>query len=993
MRETLMDPQSSVNRRMQKFKETAFAQPSNVSLETDGETGYTGNRGEDDVTLRYPRNDGRIYSADEKPATDDRRAESQNGRTREEVQSTFARRTEEAARDGRRLKKRRNGSLLAYTPSRNLEAPASRAVEFLRQQGCEAVLTAGAVETNRNGVTTVHNEAMTDRTDGVVYVCDIATLPAADIAAHEIVHVHEIRGTESYVAYEGVLLDNLLWLSKAYQEFTSWINEEYYNGEQQTDDLVLTEKANRELVAYVNAAVALRPDYATEQFSAMFADWNAVVEASRTFNAAIGADYSSIMDNSLPSSDGTGRDSYTQNAEIESRIRSVERDFQENVSTPYMIAKAMMEKGNPQQLAVGVDSRAQNAGALRDSGVEIGVRPAAMDEVFKRMSAKSRKKLYAELEAHTGVKLVEDPTLLADGEYDPATQTIRINPNRATPMTVIKHELTHYLESSKILYQDFMNYAMEQSTAFNDWLASKGKTLDEMKAEIVKRYAASGVTLSTERGASAEQEVLANFAAEVLFTDLTALRELGQKNRTLFQRLKHFVLGIVNKFRGTPAETDLQHLERMFAAALEKTASDSVSEVSDTIKFSLMNRKSFAENVEEILSMNDADALRNQQEGNFIRVLDNTPAIVLENVADAQDLPVIIRFDALYLAARENGSIKGHYHNLGRQIMGNLPNYISNPDAIVRMNNGRINLFSRVSSAKGNTGIISVELNSVKDINNSYNKYNVVVTVFSAADNYVKNNLRKNGVSVEYKKEGLSQVNPQLYEWLAIVNDKPFDTIVAKKPPGVNTYSTQDSTKKFIAPEAVAEMPGDQLTDEELLAQLRKRGMSSTPNPLQTAQLRPNDVVAPASAEASLATGGETGYTDNGGEADVTSSYSRNDEEVLRVDAQSVRADRGRKSEDGRSFEEVHGTFARRTEETARDGRRLKKRETGYTGIEVKMMSHYVTPEMMEEFTRRMKNPRPMTEEQKAKMAEVEKKIKALSPEERRVWLHSGDDD
>lgn len=28
------------------------------------------------------------------------------------------------------------------------------------------------------------------------------------------------------------------------------------------------------------------------------------------------------------------------------------------------------------------------------------------------------------------------------------------------------------------------------------------------------------------------------------------------------------------------------------------------------------------------------------------------------------------------------------------------------------------------------------------------------------------------GVRVEYKKEDLSQVNPQLYEWLAIINDK-----------------------------------------------------------------------------------------------------------------------------------------------------------------------------------------------------------------------------
>ena len=56
------------------------------------------------------------------------------------------------------------------------------------------------------------------------------------------------------------------------------------------------------------------------------------------------------------------------------------------------------------------------------------------------------------------------------------------------------------------------------------------------------------------------------------------------------------------------------------------------------------------------------------------------------------------------------------------------------------------------------------------------------------------------------------------------------------------------------------------------------------------------------------------------------------------------------------------------------------------------MMSHYVTPEMMEEFTRRMKNPRPMTEEQKAKMAELERKFKALSPEERKKLREMGDD-
>lgn len=58
------------------------------------------------------------------------------------------------------------------------------------------------------------------------------------------------------------------------------------------------------------------------------------------------------------------------------------------------------------------------------------------------------------------------------------------------------------------------------------------------------------------------------------------------------------------------------------------------------------------------------------------------------------------------------------------------------------------------------------------DINSKYSKYNLVVSVFSSKDNYIRNNLANHGVKVEYQKEDLSQVNPQLYKWLAIINDK-----------------------------------------------------------------------------------------------------------------------------------------------------------------------------------------------------------------------------
>ena len=44
--------------------------------------------------------------------------------------------------------------------------------------------------------------------------------------------------------------------------------------------------------------------------------------------------------------------------------------------------------------------------------------------------------------------------------------------------------------------------------------------------------------------------------------------------------------------------------------------------------------------------------------------------------------------------------------------------------------------------------------------------------MFSSDDNYAQNLISGDGVTEKYKREDLSQVNPQLYKWLAIINDK-----------------------------------------------------------------------------------------------------------------------------------------------------------------------------------------------------------------------------
>ena len=83
---------------------------------------------------------------------------------------------------------------------------------------------------------------------------------------------------------------------------------------------------------------------------------------------------------------------------------------------------------------------------------------------------------------------------------------------------------------------------------------------------------------------------------------------------------------------------------------------------------------------------------------------------------------------------------------------------------------------------------MSIELNSTKDIQNNNIKYNVIITAFAANDSYI-NNLIGNAKRIEYKKENLSQVNHQLYKWLATINDRSSNNSISNSSEKSNTKS------------------------------------------------------------------------------------------------------------------------------------------------------------------------------------------------------------
>ena len=389
-----------------------------------------------------------------------------------------------------------------------------------------------------------------------------------------------------------------------------------------------------------------------------------------------------------------------------------------------------------------------------------------------------------------------------NGFYDRSTGVTYIandGDTNGTKSFVVSHEYVHTLEGTNA-YNKYANEIIKQIES--DPALKEKYNIDA----YVETYRKAQPDYESETIAYiAQTEMVADFTANEILSNEDAVRRLANRNKSLVTRVYEWVKDKIKTLTSKGGSREniayLRKAERMLAKVLdmptggvdiqkedqeikEQKAETEAAEAGEArrlktnkepateIRFSLMNERSFNENVDDILSMSDAEARANVEAGNFVSIMKHTPDVILNNVEGAEDLEVIIRFDALYLASREEGALEGHYHALGAEITKQLPELISNPDAIVRMDNGRLNIFAEMRMPNSKNGIISVELNTVKDINSKNTKYNLVVSAFSAKDNYVRNLLQKRAERVEYMKKDLSQLKPQLYEWLASVNER-----------------------------------------------------------------------------------------------------------------------------------------------------------------------------------------------------------------------------
>lgn len=128
----------------------------------------------------------------------------------------------------------------------------------------------------------------------------------------------------------------------------------------------------------------------------------------------------------------------------------------------------------------------------------------------------------------------------------------------------------------------------------------------------------------------------------------------------------------------------------------------------------------------------------------------DTPNVYCE-YADLPKLPLIINYDAAYLAMNKSGYLKGNYHDLGIDIMAQLPKALEDPEYIFRSDNPkRVEVLTSLKDKKGQPIFAVLEKNDEKSVNYKKKFANIIVTAFGPRD---KNYTNKRIGKIIYKKK------------------------------------------------------------------------------------------------------------------------------------------------------------------------------------------------------------------------------------------------
>lgn len=182
--------------------------------------------------------------------------------------------------------------------------------------------------------------------------------------------------------------------------------------------------------------------------------------------------------------------------------------------------------------------------------------PGLVQNDYTASVSESTAKSIDSIAKKVGVSVEITDNVSTSGEYRDGV--IRINANSDNPVQqIFVHELTHHLEQSKG-YNDLVSVIEKNLTA-------GGIDSQVLRDSIKAEYSERGVELDDD---GANRELVAKYAEEFLFTDEASIQRLANQNRSLAQRIKDWIHGMVVKFKGTRQEKALLEAEKKYQRAL-----------------------------------------------------------------------------------------------------------------------------------------------------------------------------------------------------------------------------------------------------------------------------------------------------------------------------------------------------------------------------------------------------------------------------------------
>lgn len=183
--------------------------------------------------------------------------------------------------------------------------------------------------------------------------------------------------------------------------------------------------------------------------------------------------------------------------------------------------------------------------------------PQEIPYAKRALAPEAQKKVFDAVENRSGAKIAfADLPKGVDGTYQ--NGVITISNSAANPAyTVLKHELTHHIETSG-------HYA-ELSNFIQNSMRDAGYNVDQSINDIISDYAKMGKNLTAEE---AQKEFTAKFAEEYLFNSEKSIERLARENPNIFRQIYDWIVDTVRKIGASEETKFLIDAQRKYEKAL-----------------------------------------------------------------------------------------------------------------------------------------------------------------------------------------------------------------------------------------------------------------------------------------------------------------------------------------------------------------------------------------------------------------------------------------